>query len=186
MALAGLVQALSDQSRWLELEDALTEAQSGDGRHLLGLYDEFFQRRPDGTYDNSIEAYQTISCMDDPERPSVAQSDATALAFRRVAPRISPATVGDYFCTFFPPSIDPVVKVTGKGAGPILVMGITGDPVTPLDSTRKMAEALQDGRLVIVTANQHTGYTANDCSRKVIDDYLIDPVGAIPAIGATC
>ena len=36
------------------------------------------------------------------------------------------------------------------------------------------------------TADQHTGYNVNDCSRKVIDDYLVDPVRAVPANGATC
>jgi hypothetical protein len=34
------------------------------------------------------------------------------------------------------------VDVTGKGAGPIVVVGTTGDPATPLSSTRKMAAAL--------------------------------------------
>jgi hypothetical protein len=39
---------------------------------------------------------------------------------------------------------------------------------------------------VVVTANQHTGYSVNTCSRKVVDDYLIDPVGAAPAGGTRC
>ena len=60
----------------------------------------------------------------------------TAPEYQQAAPRFAPSTIGAYFCTFFPPSIDPMVTITGKGAGPILVMGTTGDPATPLASTR--------------------------------------------------
>ena len=79
-----------------------------------------------------------------------------------------------------------MAKVTGKGAGPILVMGTTGDPATPLASTRKMAAALAEGHLVVVKAEGHTGYHANACSGSVVDDYLIDPVGKVPPAGTTC
>jgi hypothetical protein len=39
---------------------------------------------------------------------------------------------------------------------------------------------------VIVNANQHTGYAANQCSIDVVDAYLIDPVGKAPANGTRC
>ena len=121
-------------------------------------------KRQDGTYDNSLEAFQVIYCMDDEERLTVEEDDATAPDFQRVAPRFSPGTTGTYFCTFFPVSTDPRMEITGEGAGPILVMGTTGDPATPLSSTESMAEALEDGRLVVVTADQHTGYGVNPVS----------------------
>jgi hypothetical protein len=65
-------------------------------------------------------------------------------------------------------------------------MGTTGDPATPLESTENMAQALEDGRLVVVTADQHTGYGVNQCSYDVVDNYLIDPVANAPADGFTC
>ena len=37
-----------------------------------------------------------------------------------------------------------------------------------------MAETLEDGRLVIVEADQHTGYGVNRCVIDVVNDYLID------------
>ena len=61
-------------------------------------------------------------------------------------------------CTFFPPADDPRVAITGAGAGPIVVCGTTGDPATPLDGTRRMASAIEDGRLVVVEADKHTCY----------------------------
>ena len=186
MALTGVAQSMYSQVYWPQLEKALAAAQKGKGERMLELFDEYFQRRSDGTYDNSLEAFQAIVCMDDAERLSVEEEDATADQFQAVAPRMSPGTTGSYFCTFFPEAADPRVQVTGAGAGPILVMGTTGDPATPLSSTEAMADALEDGRLVIVTADQHTGYGVNQCSRQVIDDYLVDPVANAPQDGTRC
>jgi hypothetical protein len=87
---------------------------------------------------------------------------------------VPPGSAGDYSCTFFPPSSDPRIEITGAGAGPIVVIGTTGDPATPLASTRAMADALDDGRLVVVTANEHTGYGRNQCVIDLVNAYLID------------
>ena len=57
-----------------------------------------------------------------------------------------------------------------------MVVGTTGDPATPLESTRAMAQALDDGRLVVVEADQHTGYNVNTCINEVVNDYLVDLV----------
>jgi pimeloyl-ACP methyl ester carboxylesterase len=186
VANAAVGQAMYLEQSWPELETALAKAQRGDGAGLLALYDRYYQRRPDGSYDDSLEAFQVITCMDNVARPTVAESDAEVAQYDAVAPRFHVRTSGDYFCTFFPPSVDPRVDVTGKGAGPILVMGTTGDPATPLDGTRKMASTLEDGRLVVVEGNQHTGYDVNACSSAAVDDYLIDPVGHLPADGLRC
>ncbi len=78
----------------------------------------------------------------------------------------------------------PAQEITGAGAGPVVVIGTTGDPSTPLDSTRRMADVLEDGRLVIVDANQHTGYGLNRCVIDVVNAYLIDLVA--PADETEC
>lgn len=186
MALTGVADAMYSESLWPQLEQALADAQNGDGAGLLALYDDYYQRHSDGTYDNSLEAFQVIVCQDDPSRLTVAEDDATAYDYNSVAPRFAPGTTGGYFCTFFPEAIDPRVQITGIGAGPILVMGTTGDPATPLQSTENMANALEDGRFVIVTADQHTGYGYNQCAYDVIDNYLVDPEANAPEDGFTC
>jgi pimeloyl-ACP methyl ester carboxylesterase len=186
VAITAVSEAMYSERSWSELETALAKAQGGDGSGLLALYDQYYQRKTDGTYDDSLEAFQVISCMDTAERPTVEQSDANVAKFEAVAPQLTVGTIGDYFCTYFPPPVDPRVDITGKGAGPILVMGTTGDPATPLDSTRKMASTLEDGRLVVVDGNQHTGYGVNSCSSAAVNDYLIDPVGHLPADGLRC
>ncbi len=184
VALQAVAQAMYSETFWEQLSEALAAAQHGDGEGLLGLYDAYYQRQPDGTWGNELEAFQSIVCMDREERPTVEESDAQAPQYNEVAPRISPGTTGDYFCNFFPPSLDPRVDITGAGAGPIVVVGTTGDAATPLDSTRKMAATLEDGRLVVVTADQHTGYNVNDCVDDAVHDYLIDL--KVPAESTEC
>jgi pimeloyl-ACP methyl ester carboxylesterase len=175
VALQGIAEAMYSDVLWVDLEQALASAlQQGDGSALLALYDSYYQRQPDGTWDNSLEAFQTIHCMDTEERLTVEEEDATAPQFNEVAPRFAPGTTGSYFCTFFPESTDPRVEITGAGAGPIVVCGATGDPATPLESTRNMAESLEDGRLIIIDADQHTCYGADACADELIDDYLLN------------
>jgi hypothetical protein len=186
VAISGVIEAMYSDQLWDQLAEALTDAQQGDGNGLLELYDEYYARSADGTYENSLEAFQTIFCMDTTERLTVEEEDAAAPRFQEVSPRLSPGDGGSYFCTFFPTTTDPRVDITGAGAGPILVMGTTGDSATPLAGTRVMADSLEDGRLVVVTGNQHTGYSVNACAATTVEQYLIDPVGHAPADGTEC
>ena len=174
VALQGVAEAMYSDQLWTVLEEALASASQGDGSGLLSLYDAYYQRQPDGTWDNSLEAFQAIHCMDTAERLTVEEEDALAPQYNEIAPRFAPGTTGSYFCTFFPESIDPRVEITAAGAGPIVVCGATGDPATPLESTRNMAESLEDGRLIIIDADQHTCYGADPCADELIDDYLVN------------
>jgi pimeloyl-ACP methyl ester carboxylesterase len=181
----GVIQAMYSQSYWPRLEDALAAAADGDGSGLLALHDSYFQRRADGTYGNQLEAFQVISCMDTDERRSVDDENKVIDELRAIAPRLVPeGSVGSYFCTFLPTAGDPRADITGAGAGPIVVIGTTGDAATPLESTRAMAATLEDGRLVVVEAEQHTGYGVNRCVVDVVNDYLIDLVP--PDDGTEC
>jgi len=185
VAINGVIEAMYSDSYWPRLEIALAKAAAGDGSGLLSLHDAYFQRQPDGSYGNELEAFQTISCADNSERPSVAEEDSLTDEYRAVAPRLVPeGASGQYFCTFFPAAQDPRIDITGEGAGPIVVIGTTGDPATPLSSTEAMAEALDDGRLVVVEADQHTGYGVNQCVDDLVNDYLINLEA--PTSGVEC
>ncbi len=184
VAALAVVQSMYSDRYWPALERALEDAAAGDGAALLQLNDAYFQRNGDGSYGNLIESFQAISCIDDEARPSVEESDAEIVQLGVVAPRLFPYTTGAYTCTFFPPAPDPRIDITGIGAGPIVVIGTTGDPSTPLDSSRAMAASLEDGRFVIVEANQHTGYGVNQCINDLVADYLVDLVA--PVDETTC
>jgi pimeloyl-ACP methyl ester carboxylesterase len=174
MALLAVARALYDNSAWNQLSDALSDAQRGDGAGLLELWDSYYERNPDGTWPNFEEAFQVIFCMDKTDRPTVEEDDANAQQLRQLAPRYMPSTTGTYQCTWFPEPEHPRIPVTAAGAGPIVVIGTTGDPATPLAGTEVMAKTLEDGRLIVVTADRHTGYGVNDCVDDAVGKYLID------------
>lgn len=168
-----VAMAMYSSTSWPRLEDALAEAQRGNGAGLLELFDDYYQRGIDGTYGNELEAFLAISCLDDPGPKSVEESDGFTPQFIEAAPLLYPGFVGGYVCVFWPASADKRIEITGKGAGPILVIGVTGDAATPLASTRKMTASLEGGRLIVVEANRHTGYGVNACVTDATDDYLV-------------
>jgi len=173
VAMTAVAQAMYSSTMWEELEYALDAAQKGDGKGLLALNDQYYQRDPEGTYDNELEAFNAISCLDDPGPTTIEESEAQSKKFFEAAPRMAPGFTGGYGCVFWPAEADRRIEITGKGAGPIVVIGTTGDAATPLASSRKMADKLEDGRLVVVTANRHTGYGENACVVDAVDAYVI-------------
>jgi pimeloyl-ACP methyl ester carboxylesterase len=158
-----VAQAMYSDYYWPQLSEALSEAQSGDGKGILQLYDDYYQRKDDGTYGNELEAFLAISCLDDPGATSTEEVDSHIEDFIAAAPRLGGNFAYGYSCALWPVEQAAKVNITGKDAGPIVVVGTTGDAATPLESTRKMAQGLEQGILIVVDANQHTGYGANSC-----------------------
>jgi pimeloyl-ACP methyl ester carboxylesterase len=179
-----VAQAMYSDYYWPQLSEALSEAQSGDGKGILQLYDDYYQRKDDGTYGNELEAFLAISCLDDPGATSTEEVDSHIEDFIAAAPRLGGNFAYGYSCALWPVEQAAKVNITGKDAGPIVVVGTTGDAATPLESTRKMAQGLEQGILIVVDANQHTGYGANSCVVKAVDDYLIKL--KVPAKETTC
>ena len=174
VAMTAVSQAMYSSTIWPDLETALRDAQKGDGRGLLDLNDQYYQRNPDGTYGNELEAFNAILCVDDPGPKTAEEMESWTPRFKKVAPRMWPGFVSGYGCIHWDVAPDPRIDITGRGAGPIVVVGTTGDAATPLASSRNMVKALEDGHLVVVTGNHHTGYGANQCVLDAVDSYLID------------
>jgi hypothetical protein len=174
-----LTTAVSDamyaQFLWPQLEQALADLQDGDGDGILSLYDDYYERSSDGSYDDALEAYFAINCLDDPGTKDPQALFAMQPDFAAAAPRLGAGWILELqFCAAWPVPAAAPVAVDAKGAGPVVVVGTTGDPATPLISTRHMADALDDGRLIVVTGDQHTGYGINDCVDGAVDHYLVD------------
>jgi pimeloyl-ACP methyl ester carboxylesterase len=179
-----VAQAMYSDYYWPQLSEALHDAQLGDGKGILQLYDDYYQRNTDGTYGNELEAFLAISCLDDPGATSIEEVDSRIEEFITAAPRLGGNFAYGYSCALWPVRQADKVTITGKGAGPIVVIGTTGDAATPLESTRNMALGLEQGILIVVEANQHTGYGANSCVVKAVDEYLIKLI--VPANETNC
>jgi pimeloyl-ACP methyl ester carboxylesterase len=68
---------------------------------------------------------------------------------------------------------------------PVLVVGNTFDPATPLSSSVRMAQALGNARLLIVNGYGHTVLlNPSRCAKDHIAAYLIE--GTLPPTGVAC
>jgi pimeloyl-ACP methyl ester carboxylesterase len=174
VAYFGVATALYYEGLWATLAKALAGAENGDGTGMLALYDDYTQHdQPEAKH--FFDAFIAISCADNPGLRTAEEMRAFNAEVAKATPHLGVLAASEEpTCWKFVKDPKPPVKITGKGAGPILVVGTTGDPATPLDSTRKMAAALEGGELLVVKANQHTGYNVNSCSQKTIDTALID------------
>lgn len=187
-----VAQALYSDASWPELAQALADAADGDGAGLLALYDSYYGRLPGGGYADDLEAYFAITCADDPSAggaAGIAEAVERREDFAAASPRIGTSAAYEVLiCASFPSGAvgdgDPDFRITGEGAGPVVVVGNTGDPATPFEGSRRMAESLEDGVFVAVEADQHTAYGLNECIDGTIDRYLVDL--EVPEADLTC
>jgi len=77
-------------------------------------------------------------------------------------------------CTSWPGQRDPYPVGPATGAPPILVVGTTGDPATPYEQTRKLADLLGVGQVLTWEGEGHTAYPQTTCVNEAVNGYLID------------
>ncbi len=70
------------------------------------------------------------------------------------------------------------------GSPPIVVVGSTGDPITPYHWAQSLAGELSHGVLLTRVGDGHTGYESSSCVRQAVDQYLITL--APPPAGTRC
>ena len=86
---------------------------------------------------------------------------------------------------FTPRSTVPVPHNNADGAPPLLVIGTTRDPATPLRWAVALAEQLSSAVLVTRDGDGHTGYHSdNACVDETVEDYLVD--GTVPTADVDC
>src|SRR5699024_9639000 len=95
-------------------------------------------------------------------------------------------TYGDVACQEWPHQAETKpAPIHAEGAGPILVVGTTGDPATPYEWSQNVTEQLDDAQLLTFEGEGHTAYgRSNDCVTTAVDDYLLD--GTMPEEDLRC
>jgi pimeloyl-ACP methyl ester carboxylesterase len=171
---------------WSILTDALKRAARGDGTTLLQLSDAYTGREPGGTYDNSQAAFFGIGCLDAPA-PTIDQLPLVAQRIEQAAPEFGASTTWlSSPCSVWPvPAEGQPAPVHGTGAPPIVVLGTSNDPATPLKWAQALATQLESGNLVVYRGEGHTAYArGNQCIDDAVDDYLITL--KVPPAGLVC
>ena len=149
-AFYGIAYPLYSRDAWIVLSQALQAGFDGDGSVLLQLSDLYAQRSAGGGYANNLmEALPAINCLDDPYAITPAQVPAALEDFEKASP-----TLGDAFawsllgCSGFDDrASEPAPTGHAEGAAPIVVIGTTRDPATPLAGAEHLADYLASGVL---------------------------------------
>ncbi|MGW5458205.1 alpha/beta hydrolase [Streptomyces sp. NPDC003996] len=190
LAVTGIVVPLYSEAGWPRLTAALNSAEKGDGSPLLVLADEYNDRDASGHYGTTTHSQRVISCLDEKERPTPAETKKRLAEFERISP-----VFGDYlgwdtagWCHDWPvPGQYTTPEVSAPGAAPILLVGNTGDPATPYEGARRMADELGKGVGIELTwkGEGHGAYgNGSDCVDSTVNAYLLN--GTVPKDGKVC
>jgi pimeloyl-ACP methyl ester carboxylesterase len=188
LAYTGIFYATYGADLWPDLTAALVAAQAGNGTKLRTMAFEYLGRNPDGTYlDNINEAFPTISCNDASERLTARQVRAVVPRFVKGSPLLGRADAWTMtsVCAGFPPALHPQMKVHAPNARPILVLGSTGDPATPIAWSEALTSQLGSAVLLTRQGEGHLSYAPEyRCTTRHVDRYFLD--GVLPKRGTTC
>ncbi|MEW2068401.1 alpha/beta hydrolase [Streptomyces sp. NPDC007346] len=190
LAITGIVTPLYSRTNWPALTAALDEAENkGTGDGLLHLADSYNGRDAQGRYDTQAHSQRAISCADSKARPTVDEARALLPEFRRLSPVFGPFLAWDTagWCAQWPVEGEhETPETSAPGAGPILVIGTTGDPATPYEGAQRMADELGKGVGIMLTnkGEGHGAYGEGDCVTRAVDSYFLD--GKVPKDGTTC
>jgi len=186
-ALYGIVTPLYDRKYWVLLSASLQQAFGGDGTTLSLLADAYSNRGPDGYLNNFVEANYDINCLDDPWSIPLSGVAGQLAAFEKASPTFGAAFA--YALTscsgFTARSTVPVPHNTAATAPPLLVIGTSRDPATPLRWAEALARQLSSAILVKRDGDGHTGYNSgNDCVDTTVEGFLVD--GTVPTGEVDC
>jgi pimeloyl-ACP methyl ester carboxylesterase len=187
-ATAGIAQLLYSEEMWPSLSVSLSDAEQGSGDNLLTMADALNGRDDKGHYSTMQAANTAISCADTKQRLTPQDVAARLPEFRKASPVFGELTAkGLLSCTDWPVTgKSDTPQVSAPGAAPIVVIGNAGDPATPVEGARTMAEKLGKGVGVLLTVKGegHGTYGVNQCATKAVNEHLLH--GRVPSNGTVC
>jgi pimeloyl-ACP methyl ester carboxylesterase len=166
--------------------DAVVDAHDGDGAPLRSLALEF-----DTDVDGAplVDPLWAITCNDAAVHPGPIEAGNLARSLDSRYPIIGAyaATYTMGGCVAWPRSAQPVTDLHPKGTPPILVLGNTGDPNTPLVGAQHLAAIFPKASQLTWRGWGHTWLlsgSADVCMQQAVTKYLLG--GGLPAAGTVC
>ncbi|MFG1792104.1 alpha/beta hydrolase [Nocardia sp. NPDC049149] len=180
------LQVNGGRAAWPAIADSLRQAaehRDGPALRKIGRLADFFA------------ANVAVECADRIYPPLTLELQARLALDVAAAPRLGPVAA------WGPPGYDhshanacqrwPAPRASryagpwsAAGSAPILVVGTTGDPDTPYQDAVALTRMLQNGRLLTVDGEGHSGFGHSQCARDTETAYLIDV--SAPQSGTTC
>jgi pimeloyl-ACP methyl ester carboxylesterase len=172
VGMAGIAVTYDEEYR-AAFYEAIAQGQRGDGMLFEMFAEEFV-----GQFE--LGPNFAVDCIDIPHPTTSAEVEALATRAADAAtvlPELGAAYVRIFAlpCLNWPvPAATEVEPITAAGAPAILVVGNTGDPVTPFESAERVASNIEGGILLTYAGIGHATYGRNECADAHIDTYLLD------------
>ena len=185
VVMAAVQAALYDTAAWPQLAQSLAAGQRGDSAGLFSLADSYSGRLEDGTYSNLLDANLAVNCADTEQTFTEDEVRGLVAEWNAKYPLFGAGSAAELFtCSVWEAGRTPLPERDAAGSAPIVVVGTSGDPVTPLPGAVDMAEDLDSAVLLTWQGQGHTAYPKTDCITAAVNAYLIDLV--VPMDGLTC
>lgn len=167
----------------VELSKSIAQAAAGDASGFVPIRDSNQGNSP------MRSAYRSILCSDiDPQISSYTALKHRLKEAEQVAPHMR--GVSEFWdmtagCKDWPvqPS-NPQRDIDINDAPPILLVGNTGDPATPVAWAKQLSNKISGSQVLTVHSSGHTAYGRSKCATTNIDDYLVSRT--MPEKGAVC
>ncbi|HZX54648.1 MAG TPA: alpha/beta fold hydrolase [Ilumatobacteraceae bacterium] len=172
--------ALYSESDWAALGQALANAAKGDPAGLFAIADSYNGRDETGKYSTLMQSFPVIECASGLDNTPADDPEALAADLRAKAPRMAGGVQGADLvaetdqCTKLVGAVKPG-PISYSGDGPIVVVGGTNDPATPIRWAHKMVGELgPNARMVTYTGEGHGQLLANNCLSDIAAGLLND------------
>lgn len=162
------------EEAWPSLDGALQQLIAGDTSGILYGYELYVGRDNLGTYDGEYASFLSILCADGKLADSNELFDYAAKIGEQ-APLMGESTILlGIQCSYYPHvKKAKAFKVDNSKGNPVMVIGTTGDPATPIEAARAVAKNLKSTYLEF-KGEGHTAYgRSNACVNNTVEAYLL-------------
>lgn len=177
--LTAIFYSMYSPDLWPDLHRAINAARRGDGTLMQNIaYAANDQVSPTRFLSNSLSAFYAINCWDAPATPG---AQGLQKAARRWSQGISIPEMGRAMswgnapCSaWFGHSPIPPKAAYSATTSPIMIIGTTYDPATPMKWARALHRQLPTSSLLTYVGDGHTAYLrGNPCVDSAVDTYLL-------------
>ncbi|MDO4241440.1 MAG: alpha/beta hydrolase [Microbacteriaceae bacterium] len=187
--MTAMFTTLYSKQSWPILDRVIGELKDGKLDTTVRVASSYYSRDASGRYtDNSHQALTVINCIDKPPvKASLAEMRKSAAELEKAAPVFGKYNgYGEAYCQGWPTEgADAHPPITGKDAPPILVVGTSGDPATPVHWAKALAKQLGKGVFLEFKGEGHVAFRqGNRCVDDAVKGLFFD--GKVPQDGAVC
>lgn len=171
---------------WPTIDAVLAAAAAGDGR-LIDTVSEAVKRGLGTSPANMLSANASVNCYDRPTESSGETVRARAREWERTSPVFGRALAfSTYTCATWPVRRGgQIATISSSTEQPILLIGGTRDPLTPLRWTSELAASFKHPAVVTFTGEGHGALgKGSACITWVVTQYFLQ--GLMPGAGTRC